>query len=150
MAMFGAVLLLATVAGCGGSNDATSSGNGDRELDRCSLITADEAGQWIGAPVTAAPAEGIDGNPDPVTCLYEGSTAKVLVQVYDGEVYFAEPGSPSRVGEDVEGLGEDAFIGDGSVRFLQNGWSASVGQISGPVDDDSLLAMARLMSSRLP
>jgi hypothetical protein len=114
------------------------------------LVSPDEAAQWIGGPVTAAPAEGIDGNPDPVTCMYEGSSAKVLVQVYDGEVYFAEPGSASRVGVDVEGLGEDAFIGDGSVRFLQNGWSASVGQISGLVDDDSLLAMAHLMSSRLP
>ncbi len=149
LALFGAVLLLVSTAGCGGGSDDTSS-NGDRALDRCSLVTPDEAAQWIGAPVTAAPAEGIDGNPDPVTCMYEGSSAMVLVQVYDGEIYFAEPGSPSRVGEDVEGLGEDAFIGDGSVRFLQNGWSASVGQISGLVDDDSLLAMAHLMSSRLP
>jgi hypothetical protein len=149
LALLGAVLLLVAAAGCGGGSDETSS-NGDRALDRCSLVTPDEAAQWIGAPVTAAPAEGIDGNPDPVTCMYEGSSAKVLVQVYDGEVYFAEPGSASRVGVDVEGLGEDAFIGDGSVRFLQNGWSASLGQISGLVDDDSLLAMAHLMSSRLP
>ncbi|MGB8362233.1 MAG: hypothetical protein WCE80_12625 [Acidimicrobiia bacterium] len=148
-ALFGAMLLLASVAGCGGSDDNTL-GIGDTDLDRCSLITVDEAGQWLGAPVTAAPAEGIDGNPDPVTCLYEGSNAMVLVQVYEGEEFFAEPGSSSRVGEDVEGLGEDAFMDNDSVKFLQDGWAASVSQISGLVATDSLLGMAHLMSSRLP
>jgi hypothetical protein len=91
LVILGAVLLV-LAAGCGGGNDDTS-GNGDRELDRCSLVTPEEAGDWIGAPVTAAPAEGIDGNPDPVTCDYVGGRAHVLVQVYDDKIYFAEPGS---------------------------------------------------------
>jgi hypothetical protein len=149
LAMFGAVLLVLAVVGCGGSNDDTL-GMGDTDLDRCSLITPDEAAQWIGAPVTAAPSDGIDGKPDPVTCMYEGSNAKVLVQVYEGEEFFAKPGSSSRVGEDVDGLGEDAFMDNDSVRFLQDGFAASVAQISGPVSGDSLLEMAHLMSSRIP
>lgn len=142
------LFLLVVLAGCGGDGDTL--GIGDTDLDRCSLITTDEAGQWIGAPVTAAPAEGIDGNPDPVTCLYEGADATVLVQVYEGEEYFAGPDSASRVGEDVDGLGEDAFMDNDSVKFLQDGWAASVAQISGLVDTESLLEMAHLMSSRLP
>jgi hypothetical protein len=142
------LVLLTAFAGCG--DDGNTLGVGDTDLDRCSLITTDEAAQWIGAPVAAAPATGIDDSPDPVTCLYEGADAKVLVQVYEGEEYFAGPGSASRVGEDVDGLGEDAFMDSDSVKFLQDGWAASVAQISGPVDTDSLLEMAHLMSSRLP
>lgn len=148
-ALFGVVLLALVVVGCGGANDGTL-GIGDTDLDRCSLVTTDEAEQWVGAPVTAAPSEGIDGNPDPVTCMYEGSSAKVLAQVYEGEEYFAQPGSASRIGEDVAGLGEDAFMDTDSVKFLQDGWATSVAQISGPVGTDSLLEMAHLISSRLP
>lgn len=148
MALLGVVLLLSAVAGCGGGDETL--GIGGTDLDRCSLISVDEAGQWIGDPVTAAPAEGIDGKPDLVTCLYGGSSARVLVQVYEGEEYFAGPDSSARVGQDVDGLGEDAFMDSGSVKFLQDGWAASVSQISGLVDTDSLLEMAHLMSSRLP
>lgn len=144
-----ALMLLLTLASCG-DDDSDVLGIGDTDLDRCSLITTDEAEQWIGVPVTAGPAEGFDGNPDPVTCLYEGGAATVLVQVYEGEEFFAERGSASRIGEDVDGLGEDAFTDGESVRFLQDGWSASVARIIGLVDADSLLEMAQLMSSRLP
>jgi hypothetical protein len=142
------LFVLFVVAGCGGDDDTL--GIGETDLDRCSLMTNDEAAQFIGAPVTSAPADGIDGNPDPVTCLYEGADAKVLVQAYEGEEYFAEPGSASRIGEDVDGLGEDAFMDNDSVKFLQDGWAASVAQIIGLVDSDSLLEMAHIVSSRLP
>jgi hypothetical protein len=55
-----------------------------------------------------------------------------------------------RVGETVEGLGQDAWIGDGSIQFLQNEWSASVSRIMGQISDEGLIEIAELMSSRLP
>jgi hypothetical protein len=146
-----AVLVMAlAVISCGGGNGTAS---GDRSLDRCSLITATEAEQWIGGSVEEpVPADGIDGKPDPVTCEYRSDDAgtHVLVQVYDGDIYFAKPGSSSRIGETLDGLGEDAFVGDGSVRFLQNGWAVSVARIIGQVPDENLIEMARLISTRLP
>jgi hypothetical protein len=143
------VLALATaVAACGSDNEVL--GLGDRDLDRCSLITVEEAEDWLGAPVEAATSEGLDGEADPVTCYYEGANGSILLQVYDGAVFFAEPGSPARLGEDVAGLGEDAFRDNDSVKFLQNDWSASVSQISGVADIDHLMEMAELMSERLP
>lgn len=133
-----------------GDGDSGSLGGDGRELDRCSLITTEEAAEWLGEPVTAAPTEDFDGNPDPVTCLYEGAEATVLLQVRDGAVYFAEPGSDSRTGEDVEGIGEDAFIDSDSIEVLQNDWSVAIGQISGVPEPGALVEMARLVADRLP
>jgi hypothetical protein len=116
------------------------------------LISAGEAEQWLGGTVSVAPSDGIDGKPDPITCLYQKVDAftSILIQVYDGEVFFAEEGSASRTGDTIDGLGEDAWIGDGKVGFLQNGWSASVSRISGTIPDEDILEIAQLMSSRLP
>lgn len=145
------VLVLAAsvmVAACGGGDD---SGNVEgRELDRCSLVTVEEAEDWLGAPVEAAPSEDLDGSPDLVTCYYQGATGSILLQVRDGAVYFAERGSAARLPQDVPDLGEDAHMDNDSVRFLQNDWSVSVGQIGGVPDAAELLEMARLVSSRLP
>lgn len=135
-------------AACGGDEEVL--GVGDRDLNRCSLITVEEAEDWLGAPVEAAPSEGLDGEPDPVTCLYEGAGGSVLVQVRDGAVFHSEPGSPSRIGEDVPGVGEDAFRDNDSVQFLQNDWSVSVSQILGIPEAENLIEMARLVAGRLP
>lgn len=146
----GVVLLLAlALAACGGGNDDVL-GLGDRGLDRCSLITAEEAEEWLGALVEdPAPSDGFDGEPDPVTCSYDGSEARVLVQIYDGEVFFADEGSSAR-GETFEGLGEDAHMDNDSVKFLQNDWAVSVAYISGRMETGDLVEMAELISSRLP
>jgi hypothetical protein len=80
----------------------------------------------------------------------EGSPNSVFVQVYDGEVFFAEPGSAARTGETLQGLGEDAWTKEGDVNFLQNNWTVSVTRITGQVSDADLLEMAELISSRLP
>lgn len=143
-------LILAACGNGDGGDDVL--GLGDRGLDRCSLISAQEAEEWFGGTVLAAPSEGINGKPDPVTCLYEleSSFNSVLVQVYDGDVFFAEPGSGARTGETLEGLGEDAWTKAGDVNFLQNDWTVSVSRISGQVSDAGLLEMAELISSRLP
>ena len=148
-----AILAVAlAVSACGGGGGDDVLGLGDRNLDRCFLISAGEAEQWLGGTVSVAPSGGIDGEPDPVTCLYQKIDAftSFLIQVYDGEVYFAEEGSASRTGETIDGLGEDAWVGDGTVKFLQNDWSASVSRISGTIPDEDILEIARLMSSRLP
>ena len=146
--------LVVVFIACGdGGGDEDVLGLGDRNLDRCSLISAAEAELWLGVPVSEpAPAEGIDGEPDHVTCRYDNEEDSniILIQVYDGEIFFAKEGSDSRTGETIEGLGEDAWIGDGSVRFLQNQWSASVARIAGQLPDEDLLEIAELMSSRLP
>lgn len=142
------VALILTACGDGAGDEVL--GEGDRGLDRCSLVTTAEAEQWLGSAVLAAPSEGFDGKPDPVTCLYEGSNATVLVQVYDGAVYYAEEGSPVRTGETLEGLGEDAWTKPGDVNFLQNDWTVSVSQIIGLLSDEDLLEMAEMISSRLP
>ena len=55
------IVLAMIVAACGNGGDEDALGMGDRGLDRCSLITVDEAGQWLGSPVFAAPSEGFDG-----------------------------------------------------------------------------------------
>ena len=145
------VALIGAACGAGGSG-GDAAGSGDRDLDRCSLVTAQEAEKWFGTSVSVAPSEGFDGEPDPVTCLYqaEGSLDSVLVQVYDGEVYFAEPGSNAWTGETLTGLGEDAWTQEGDVNFLQNNWTVSVTRITGRVADVDLLEMAQLISSRLP
>lgn len=140
--------LLVPVVACGGGDGDTPAAEG-RELDRCSLITTQEAAAWLGEPVTASPSESL-GEVSPVTCLYEGANATVLVQVRDGSVYFAEPGSQSRTGEDVEGIGEDAFIDSDGIEILQNDWSVSIGRITGVVEEEALLEMARVVSDRLP
>lgn len=146
--MLGLVIALAAaVAACGGEEEVL--GLGDRELDRCSLVTVEEAEDWLGAPVEAAPSESL-GEPNPVTCYYQGASGSILLQVRDGAVFHAEPGSPSRSGEDVPGIGEDAFRDNDSVQFLQNDWSVSVSQIGGLPDIENLTDMARLVSERLP
>lgn len=145
------VLVLGACGGSGGDDDVL--GLGDQNLDRCSLITSGEAEQWIGAPIAdPAPAEGFDGEPDPVTCFYENPNtfASFLIQVYDGEVFFAEEGSAARTGETIEGLGDDAWMGEGKVGFLQGNWSASVSRISGTMANEDILEAAEIMSSRLP
>jgi hypothetical protein len=146
-----AIALIATACG-GGDSDDDVLGLGDQDLDRCSLMTAEEAEQWLDSTVSAAPSEGFDGKPDLVTCFYEvdGTFSSVLVQVYDGEVYFAEPGSAARTGETLQGLGDDAWTQAGDVNFLQDDWTVSVSRISGQVPDADLLEMAQLISSRLP
>jgi hypothetical protein len=148
-----AVSLTLMVTGCGedgGSEEVL--GFGDRGLDRCSLVSAEEAEQWLGGPVNVGPTEGIDGEPDLITCFYEAENSpnSILVQVYDGEIFFAEEGSPSRTGETLDGLGDDAWIEAGDINFLQNDWTVSVSLILGRVTDEDLLAMAELISSRLP
>jgi hypothetical protein len=146
-----AIALIATACG-GGDSDDDVLGLGDQDLDRCSLMTAEEAEQWLDGTVSAAPSEGIDGKPDLVTCFYEvdGTFSSVFVQVYDGEVYFAEPGSAARTGETLQGLGDDAWTKAGDINFLQDDWTVSVTRISGQVPDADLLEMAQLISSRLP
>jgi len=106
----------------------------------------------MGDGVVAAPSEGFDGKPDIVTCLYtvDETFDNVLVQIYDGEVFFAEPGSDARSGPDLPGLGDDAWTKAGDVNFLQNDWTVSVSRISGQIPDEALLEMAELISSRLP
>ena len=136
------------LAACGGDDEVL--GVGDRDLNRCSLITVEEAEDWLGAPVEAAPSQGLDGEPSPVTCLYEGANGVVLVQARDGAVFHAEPGSPTRVGQDVPGIGEDASRDNDSVQFLQNEWSVSISQIAGLPNIDDLIEMARLVAERLP
>lgn len=148
-------LLLAlgmVIAACGDGGDEDVLGLGDRDLDRCSLVSEAEAEAWLGSGVTAAPSEGFDGEPDLVTCLYEVADTfnSVLVQVYDGEVFYAEPGSAARTGDDLAGLGDDAWTQAGDVNFLQNDWTVSVTRISGQIADEDLLEMAELISSRLP
>lgn len=147
-----ALVVAACSSGSGGGGDDVL-GLGDRNLDRCSLISGAEAEQWLGTPVVEpAPSDGIDGEPDLVTCFYENqdNRASFFIQVYDGEVFFAEKGSASRAGETIDDLGEDAFIYNGAVRFLQNDWAASVARISGLMPDEDILEIARIMSSRLP
>lgn len=143
-------LFIALVIGACGGADTDTPGAGGRDLDRCSLMTVEEASGWLGDPVSAAPSEGPDGNPSPVTCRYDGADANVLVQVRDGAVFFAEPGSDTRTGEDVEGLGEDAFMDSDSIEVLQNDWSVSIGLISGLIEDGALVEMASIVSDRLP
>lgn len=149
-------LLAVVVAACGGGDGDTGDGGGggdgggDRDFDRCSLMTAEEAARWLGDPVDeVGPSEG-PGSEE--TCLYESTTNEkiVLIQVYDGEVYFAEEGSAVRGPNTITGLGDDAWSDVDTVAFLQNDFSVSVSRIFGPVSVDQLQEMAELISTQLP
>jgi hypothetical protein len=145
-------LVAFVVAACGDGNEEGALGVGDRGLDRCSLLTVEEVERWIG-PLESEPAPSDSlGEPDLVTCYYKAADSpnSILVQAYDGEVFFAERGSQSRTGPDVSGLGEDAWRDQDSVKFLQNEWSVSVSKILGGFDDEALLDLAQLVSPRLP
>jgi hypothetical protein len=74
-----ALAVVVTACGEGGGAEDVL-GWGDRNLDRCSLISAVEAEQWLGAPVSEpAPADGIDGGPDPITGLYDREARSSIV-----------------------------------------------------------------------
>lgn len=76
---------------------------------------------------------------------------QVLVQVYDGEKYFAQP--DNEIFTDsviVPNLGEVGFTAGSAAHFLQNDWAVSVSSIAGGVPDADLVAMAQLISTNLP
>lgn len=143
------------IAACGGSDgtDSDELGVGDRDLNRCSLVSVDEAEGWLGNGVIAEPPDGVDGDPDGTACRYQldGEPDSILLQVYNGEVFWAEEGSETRIGETFTGLGEDAYVQTGGVYFLQDDWSVSISRLLGNrVTDEHLMEMAELVSSRLP
>jgi hypothetical protein len=146
LATFGVVAL--TLISCGGGED--NAGGDGRNIETCTLITVAEAEAWLGGPVEPpAPYDGPDPEP---TCVYRsaGAQTQILLQVYDGEQYYG--GDNSEIHPDAQpvDVGETGYIENGSVAFLQNDWSVSITRISGPVSDESLVAAARTVSSRLP
>ena len=146
-------LVAAVLVSCNGETGSDQLGVGDSGLDRCSLVSAEEVERWIG-PLESepAPSEGFDGEPDLVTCFYQAADSpnSMLIQVYDGEVFYAEEGSAARTGPDVEGLGDDAWRDQDSVKFLQDDWAVSVSRILGLYDDEALLDVAEIISDNLP
>ena len=144
--------LLAVACGGGGEpGEETSNGGGDRDFDRCSLVSGEEAEQWLGTPVDyVGPADLPVGAED--TCSYESSAnqMRILLQVSDGEQYFAFEGSGARGPVTLEGLGEDAHTDGTYVAFLQDGFSVRVSQIQGNIPQQDLEEMAQLVESRLP
>lgn len=153
-----------TQATTGGGDETTTQApagtSGDRTVDVCSLVSTSEAEAWLGAGVVSDLAAGPTG-PDPQGCTFTSAdaNAQILLQVYDGEKYFAGPDNaelhPNAV--IVPGLGETGFtsnvIGSESnvsVHFLQNDWAVSVSDIAGGIPIDDLVAMAQLVSANLP
>jgi hypothetical protein len=143
-----ALLMVLVSTSCGGSADTTEQGG--RDIEVCALITAAEAEAWLGGPVDQpAPYDGPDPEP---TCVYKSSGAQtqILLQVYDGDVYYSGDNPEIHPDATPIGVGSEGYAEPGSVGFLQNGWSVSITRISGPVTDASLLAAANTVSSRLP
>lgn len=150
------VLVLAVlVAACGGDGggggSAEGGGGGDRDFDRCSLMTAEEAEQWLGSPVDSVGPSDMPVNSE-VTCSYQSTTNEkiVLLQVYDGEKYFAFAGSDVRGPDTIAGLGEDAHTDGDSLSFLKDDFTVSISRIQGTITVAELEEIARLIESRLP
>lgn len=147
-----AVMILALsilLFACGGSGESTGGQEG-RSIEPCSLITAAEAEVWLGGPVDPpAPYTGPDPEP---TCVYKspGAQTQILLQVYDGEVYYGGDNLENHPDSQPIDVGDKGISEVGSVEFLQNDWTVSISRISGPVTEESLLAAALLVSSRLP
>lgn len=152
-------VLALVVAACGGDSgnggadggDGGDGGDGDRSVAACDLLSADEAAQWLGgSPVDAGPSDA-PGSQDE-TCSYRNDEAamQILLQVRDGEQYFAGPDSGARGPDDVDGIGEDGHTDGSYVAFLANGFSVRVSQIQGPVTYEDLEEIAKLIESRLP
>lgn len=94
----------------------------------------------------------LPNGPDSATCSYANPDTgqQILLQVNDGRRYFAEEGSGVRRGPTVDGLGDDAWAGDGIVAFTQNDWSVHISNIVGGVTDQTLMEIAQFISSQLP
>lgn len=141
------IALLATT--CGGSPTV---GSGDRVIDICSMVTQAEAASFLGGPADPpAPPDSLVGSE--ATCAYQspGAQTRILLQVYDGEHFYS--GDNAELHPDaqpVSGLGQEGYLEPGGVGFLQNDWAVFVSRISGPITDDTLLAVARKVSERLP
>jgi hypothetical protein len=148
------LVLMLLIAACGGAdvadNDDGGGSGGDRDFDRCSIMSAEEAAQWLGSPVVVGPSDVPVGAEN--TCRYRNDAAEmqVLIQIYDGEKYWAFPGSATRGPTDIADLGEDAHADGDSVSFLKNEFAASVSRIQGDIPAEDLEAIARLLEPRLP
>jgi len=147
------VVLMMVLAACGGGSPegGGDNGGGDREFDRCTLMTAEEAEQWLGSPVDEVEPADLPVGADS-TCSYRSTSNErsILIQVDDGEFYFAEEGSGARGPETISGLGEDAHTDGTYVAFLKDGWSVRVSQIQGAMTQAQLEEIAHLIESRLP
>lgn len=152
LSMFVLVCVLAvSCGGEGGEDDGTDTGTSGREFDRCTLLTAEEAEQWLGSPV-----DGVGPADLPVgaesTCELESTANEMilLIQVEDGEQYFASEGSGARGPVTITGLGEDAHSDGDSVSFLQNSFAVRVSRIQGVIPVEDLEEIAHIIESRLP
>lgn len=136
------------IAACGG-DDAEAGGG--RTIDVCALVTQAEASSFLGGPADSPPTDSPGNNE--ATCGYEspGAQTRFLLQVYDGENFYSGDNTDLHPdAEPIGGLGEKGYLEPGGVGFVQNDWAVSVSRISGPVSDDTLLAVARRVSERLP
>lgn len=155
-----AVLLVLAVPACGGgsgtdqgsdSGGGSIQGDGEREFDRCTLITAEEAEQWLGSPVDHVGPADLPVDAD-ATCNYQSTANEkiILFQVNDGERYFASEGSGARGPDTITGIGEDAHTDGTYVEFLSDGYAVRVSRIQGDIPLADLEEIALLLESRLP
>lgn len=152
------VLVLAACGGSGddGAGDTAGSDNGggassDADFDRCSLMSAEEAAQWIGSPVDLVGPSDVPVGADE-TCVYASSPneTRILLQIRDGAQFFAEEGSGARGPDTIEGIGEDAHSDGSYIEFLEGGFTVRVSQIQGAISLDELKDIAQLIEGRLP
>jgi hypothetical protein len=154
VALVAALILVA----CGGDDNVGASfgasGNvGGEDLVACEVLGADEVGDVLGAVVVAETLSTPSGGLDPVGCTYTSDSGdlRILASVRFGEKFYGGIDSPARKDPvAIDGLGDDAFIDDGAVRFLSGEWTGSVASIAGGVSDSDLEAVARLLESKLP
>lgn len=140
--------LLPVAGACG----ASSTRDGERFVEACTLISQSEAERWLAGPaITPEPSEARD---DPETCRYRSDEAErqFLLQVRDGERFFsaAEGGGRPATAVVIDGLGDDAYIDDGFLSLLSGTWTVSVSRTQGPITDDELAEIAALVLNRLP
>ncbi|MBO8092007.1 MAG: hypothetical protein J7D60_01680 [Prosthecochloris sp.] len=149
------ILLTASIAffGCSGSKDpertatSTHRPSGSHQLiEPCALITEQDAKELLGEPV-AEPERSEQKVVGMKLCMYNpvDSNSLNFLQITLTQQEFMPPGGlpPSEIfhsikeamsdeREDIEGMGDEAFIATGGLYILQNEYYISIG--SGNID----------------
>lgn len=140
------------LAGCVGLPGAPG-GAGGGDIVACDVLSVDDVSELLEVEVVAETSDNPNGSLDPTGCVYAGETGfpRILVSVHFGKKYYGGIDGLSR--QDpvaIEGLGDDAYIDNGAVRFLSGEWACSVSRIGGDVSDEDLKVIALLLESKLP
>ena len=117
------------------------------DRDACELLTDEQAGDLLGDAVTKEATPGDAATSQPSSCTWSGADASVDLgdpqltaitvflgdrQIYDNTRVLAEDGETF---EELDGLGDEAYAGDGEGGVLVGGAGITVTPIGSDAND---------------